>query len=133
MAWRASRALLRDRLNKTVGRLVFFFFQAEDGIRDVAVTGVQTCALPIYRAQSRHLPEQPLQALEAPTQIGWQEPPGLFGEVQQNRARLEHGQRCAASPGIVIDDRRDAVLLGEMARNAGSNCAPVLMFTGTIR
>src|SRR2546429_7366672 len=29
-------------------RLVwFFFFQAEDGIRDVAVTGVQTCALPI--------------------------------------------------------------------------------------
>src|SRR5256884_5250745 len=28
-------------------RRVFFFFQAEDGIRDVAVTGVQTCALPI--------------------------------------------------------------------------------------
>src|SRR5687768_17640826 len=28
----------------------FFFFQAEDGIRDVAVTGVQTCALPIWAA-----------------------------------------------------------------------------------
>src|SRR2546429_3821599 len=28
--------------------IYFFFFQAEDGIRDVAVTGVQTCALPIY-------------------------------------------------------------------------------------
>src|SRR5205809_7443781 len=28
----------------------FFFFQAEDGIRDVAVTGVQTCALPISAA-----------------------------------------------------------------------------------
>src|SRR5690554_7460231 len=26
----------------------FFFFQAEDGIRDADVTGVQTCALPIY-------------------------------------------------------------------------------------
>src|SRR5687767_15180268 len=26
----------------------FFFFQAEDGIRDKLVTGVQTCALPIY-------------------------------------------------------------------------------------
>src|SRR6266478_8318553 len=26
-----------------------FFFQAEDGIRDLTVTGVQTCALPIYR------------------------------------------------------------------------------------
>src|SRR5207248_7100156 len=27
---------------------LFFFFQAEDGIRDRTVTGVQTCALPIY-------------------------------------------------------------------------------------
>src|SRR5438128_6584108 len=26
----------------------FFFFQAEDGIRDATVTGVQTCALPIF-------------------------------------------------------------------------------------
>src|SRR2546430_8982982 len=28
-------------------RFFFFFFQAEDGIRDLTVTGVQTCALPI--------------------------------------------------------------------------------------
>src|SRR6266436_3651710 len=33
------------RLNTAIR--CFFFFQAEDGIRDVAVTGVQTCALPI--------------------------------------------------------------------------------------
>src|SRR5690606_41145988 len=32
-----------------------FFFQAEDGIRDFHVTGVQTCALPIY-----HLIDQPI-------------------------------------------------------------------------
>src|SRR5260370_7573292 len=31
----------------------FFFFQAEDGIRDSSVTGVQTCALPI--SDSRHV------------------------------------------------------------------------------
>src|SRR3989449_6262580 len=31
----------------------FFFFQAEDGIRDVAVTGVQTCALPICRSGAK--------------------------------------------------------------------------------
>src|SRR5687768_17872851 len=30
----------------------FFFFQAEDGIRGVAVTGVQTCALPIFVSRS---------------------------------------------------------------------------------
>src|SRR3712207_9250373 len=29
--------------------VVVFFFQAEDGIRDIGVTGVQTCALPIWR------------------------------------------------------------------------------------
>src|SRR2546429_7227676 len=38
MAWPASVTL------------IIFFFQAEDGIRDVAVTGVQTCALPICKA-----------------------------------------------------------------------------------
>src|SRR5437762_13632385 len=32
---------------------MFFFFQAEDGIRDTSVTGVQTCALPIWRAWDR--------------------------------------------------------------------------------
>src|SRR2546421_8642752 len=31
---------------------VFFFFQAEDGIRDLIVTGVQTCALPIFSGDS---------------------------------------------------------------------------------
>src|SRR5688572_31922446 len=30
--------------------LFFFFFQAEDGIRDLTVTGVKTCALPIFRS-----------------------------------------------------------------------------------
>src|SRR5258708_24716946 len=48
-----SQIILRlglSRLLKLVARLVaslFFFFQAEDGIRDDLVTGVQTCALPI--------------------------------------------------------------------------------------
>ena len=39
--------------NKICGEIkvcVFFFFQAEDGIRDTSVTGVQTCALPICAA-----------------------------------------------------------------------------------
>src|SRR6266496_5305245 len=33
----------------------FFFFQAEDGIRDLYVTGVQTCALPISRLPTRRI------------------------------------------------------------------------------
>src|SRR2546421_9777327 len=34
---------------------VFFFFQAEDGIRDLIVTGVQTCALPILASRGRRV------------------------------------------------------------------------------
>src|SRR3989454_3341713 len=36
-----------------VAALFFFFFQAEDGIRDYKVTGVQTCALPISAGTPR--------------------------------------------------------------------------------
>src|SRR2546428_10456680 len=36
--------------------LVFFFFQAEDGIRDLIVTGVQTCALPISLRRTSYSP-----------------------------------------------------------------------------
>src|SRR2546430_5310342 len=35
-------------------RWLFFFFQAEDGIRDLTVTGVQTCALPICEDAGAH-------------------------------------------------------------------------------
>src|SRR2546430_10107008 len=51
------------------GFLIFFFFQAEDGIRDLTVTGVQTCALPIFSA--RNLDE-------------WREAASLMGMFQQN-------------------------------------------------
>src|SRR3989440_8501186 len=36
--------------------MCFFFFQAEDGIRDLIVTGVQTCALPIWMALALLIP-----------------------------------------------------------------------------
>src|SRR2546430_5107184 len=42
--------MLRARSGRAVS--CFFFFQAEDGIRDLTVTGVQTCALPISRNRS---------------------------------------------------------------------------------
>ena len=48
---REKREQKRDnRVSREESRdyLFFFFFQVEDGIRDYKVTGVQTCALPIY-------------------------------------------------------------------------------------
>src|SRR5947209_16553053 len=44
-AWPWLRCLVRVRYTF---RAICFFFQAEDGIRDIGVTGVQTCALPIW-------------------------------------------------------------------------------------
>src|SRR2546429_67209 len=45
----SRRRATRKTYISSAATTCFFFFQAEDGIRDVAVTGVQTCALPIWR------------------------------------------------------------------------------------
>src|SRR5690606_40122604 len=44
----------------------FFFFQAEDGIRDFHVTGVQTCALPIYSAAITLIPKSYAREISPP-------------------------------------------------------------------
>src|SRR2546430_7455837 len=51
----------------------FFFFQAEDGIRDLTVTGVQTCALPIlfFKLSSRVVPDDLSGHLVLLGGIGW--------------------------------------------------------------
>src|SRR5207247_5020046 len=46
----------------------FFFFQAEDGIRDPLVTGVQTCALPIWLAAIRRRNHPRAGGLASPAQ-----------------------------------------------------------------
>src|SRR2546430_4668522 len=44
--WVFKEKTKREHVLATVD--AYFFFQAEDGIRDLTVTGVQTCALPIF-------------------------------------------------------------------------------------
>src|SRR5207237_1452350 len=58
---------------RVVSCLFIFFFQAEDGIRDSSVTGVQTCALPIFQRKfprrqpfSLILSANPLHVIAAP-------------------------------------------------------------------
>src|SRR2546430_7666641 len=58
--------------------LTCFFFQAEDGIRDLTVTGVQTCALPIYG----HIEEE-IGRIQP--KVRYQEPPLLFRNVGAGR------------------------------------------------
>src|SRR5256884_5263611 len=60
-----------------------FFFQAEDGIRDVAVTGVQTCALPISMACSlRPIEIIFLQYYNGPKRAGHRDP--MFMDKMNN-------------------------------------------------
>src|SRR5207245_8069289 len=47
-------------VSRCVYLVLFFFFQAEDGIRDATVTGVQTCALPISASR---IGKQPMDCL----------------------------------------------------------------------
>src|SRR2546430_6945095 len=51
------------KVSVSVFHFFFFFFQAEDGIRDLTVTGVQTCALPIY---GRYAIEHGVGAVDVP-------------------------------------------------------------------
>src|SRR5690606_40144401 len=63
----------------------FFFFQAEDGIRDFHVTGVQTCALPIYKAYTngQYDPDKSLYELfmQYNSEIIWANPNQSWGAV----------------------------------------------------
>src|SRR5256885_12342140 len=59
---RVEESLVSDNERELVSvqcTFVIFFFQAEDGIRDYKVTGVQTCALPISRRRFPGLPIGP--------------------------------------------------------------------------
>src|SRR5215213_3259946 len=71
---------------RLVIRCSVFFFQAEDGIRDWSVTGVQTCALPIYRQRSRMAGSDP-----APGQEGARDPPERGDQQGDRRRRADPG------------------------------------------
>src|SRR5437867_11553194 len=75
--------------------VVFFFFQAEDGIRDRTVTGVQTCALPIFGPAAPGLHCR-----------------GPFGRLQRARRGIEPLQRW----GVRSEERR----VGKECRSRGA-------------
>src|SRR5207245_8491901 len=71
--------------------LWLFFLQAEDGIRDATVTGVQTCALPISSRRLRATP------CESSTEL----------PVRNETFRCERFARCRAEPSGRSRGRRD--------------------------
>src|SRR5690606_10220220 len=104
--------------------LFFFFFQAEDGIRDFHVTGVQTCALPISQA----------------VQGGVGDGAGVAHAHQPDQARLaETAQVAQVGAAVSVDadqDHRDGfgggghrVTARGLRRSAGLRSAAATVFT----
>src|SRR5216684_4961639 len=110
-----------------------FFFQAEDGIRDVAVTGVQTCALPISTGGTLVVVERRAVQLLAPEPRSEQEPRldpcelprngperaqaataparGTAADVQAVELRLGgRGVKVPHEPGVLVNDTSEAPL-----------------------
>src|SRR5258708_11549889 len=92
-------------------RVLFFFFQAEDGIRDDLVTGVQTCALPISNRDSpslfRDRDWSPLPAAHRPSWFDCSpafqthapaEPARASAESRAKYLQLRRGTACPDRP-----------------------------------
>src|SRR5690606_39864847 len=86
-----------------------FFFQAEDGIRDFHVTGVQTCALPISPACYSHGSSPGLRRWGYPSPEG----EGGFGR-QNGRLNLEP---CAWLPAAMYQFRSEERRVGKGGRS----------------
>src|SRR5687767_15259003 len=99
----------------------YFFFQAEDGIRDKLVTGVQTCALPIFEAgdiagEQRHLKSRGDAARVDPHEAGGRE------RKQRGPARGELD--------VDIEDQREAVR--EIGRASCRERVEIVVVAGSI-
>src|SRR5260370_24808639 len=78
-----------------LGNVFFFFFQAEDGIRDSSVTGVQTCALPILL-----LRKMPRREAQLPPRPAWPVSQGQEGcRLRSAASREAEGQAHLLHPG----------------------------------
>src|SRR2546425_12494246 len=77
--------------------IFFFFFQAEDGIRDKLVTGVQTCALPIFaeriRGQHSRAGLRATQGADGQLRQGGRNHVRVLAVLQEARARRKQPRR----------------------------------------
>src|SRR5437868_5638789 len=100
-------------------RLYFFFFQAEDGIRDRNVTGVQTCALPISRRGRPAGHDQPpprRRPRQDPAHRAPRRQPARRARVPRRRLAAQLVQRHARQAGSRQADLRAHPLPGRRRR-----------------
>src|SRR5260370_14278499 len=98
------------------GRL-FFFFQAEDGIRDSSVTGVQTCALPILRRSDVGVFGVVAGQGVAPPLFG---PAGVAVKVAEDVEAAQRGQFDPAEQLVADQHRSEERRVGKECRSRWS-------------
>src|SRR5205823_11909990 len=99
-----------------------FFFQAEDGIRDKLVTGVQTCALPICARARHRFRNSATRDSGTPIADGmesWSAQPPLPSRRALPRVAREGARPGGASP-LELEDRSEERRVGKECRARGS-------------
>src|SRR5438552_15310393 len=97
--------------------VMYFFFQAEDGIRDDLVTGVQTCALPIWvrkmpKKDAEEIAMHYLKRVKIPEQAD--KYPGQLSGGQQQRVAI--ARALCMNPKIMLFDEPTSALDPEMVK-----------------
>src|SRR5687768_5862970 len=106
----------------------FFFFQAEDGIRDVAVTGVQTCALPIWPQRRAFRPPAFRRSAAGPPARPARSDHSPAGRLLQ-RGRRDHRHQPADAPGAI--DAPEEEMIGWGIPDAGAADAAAGLHPGS--
>src|SRR2546429_7154437 len=125
---------MRSPSTRSVGRAtVLFFFQAEDGIRDVAVTGVQTCALPISFQKSFHQVDSLGPKGRDSFLALFAEQVNVKGGLQVKVARREVQGLLDTRSGVVKDRAQDVITLALALRaiRFSENCCDLIFVQRT--
>src|SRR5215475_11819870 len=93
------------------GYVFVFFFQAEDGIRDFHVTGVQTCALPILAFDWSGNSDRALTAARRATELDPKLPEGwaYVGEAEADKFRLQEASDALSRAAAAAPDNPEVL------------------------
>src|SRR5205823_9305642 len=94
---------------------LFFFFQAEDGIRDKLVTGVQTCALPICTPR-RRARRWPYAWPPIPNGAAWSSRSPIAAPARSEERRV--GKECRSRGGPDQEKKNKQEITGGTTRNS---------------
>src|SRR5688572_32846712 len=92
---------------------IYFFFQAEDGIRDLTVTGVQTCALPICDRVVLMARARDLQSGIKLAEVDGVEVPTIYLQIRDRSEERRVGKECRSRWATYHQKKTQQVIAAE--------------------